>query len=110
MSEDACSCEDPDLVLVKDRNMALPYVSGNPYSRYCRGCSRRYFCKGTLWERAKDKFVIPNNDDEPIPVEDYEDENYFECPKCEHPMFGYPDSCEECGEEYDWGDAKPDDS
>lgn len=103
MSEDGCTCDDPDLVVVKDRNMGLPYVSGNPYSRYCRTCGRRYFCGKSFWKRAIDKFVIPLDDDEPVSVDDYEDENFFECPKCDEPHFGQPESCD-CGAEYQWED------
>lgn len=108
MGERGCSCDDPDLVPVKDLNMDLPYVSGNPYSRYCRGCGRRYFCAKGFWERAKQKFVIPTNGDEPVEVDEYDDDNYFECPECGQPLFGFPDSCEDCGTEYDWGDSKGD--
>lgn len=100
---ESCSCEDPELVVVKDRNMALPYVSGNPYSRYCLGCGRRYFCSESYWLKADEKYVIPNRRDEPVHVDDYEDENYFECPKCEEPHFGHPDGCD-CGAEYEWPD------
>ena len=102
-SDDACTCSDPDVVVTQDRNMSLPYVSGNAYCRYCRNCGRRYFCKKSFWQNIKEKFVIPMNGSEPEPVEDYDDENYFECPKCDHPHFGEPDSCENCGAEYEWG-------
>lgn len=104
MGERACTCDDPDLVTVKDRNMDQPYVAGNPYSRYCRNCGRRYFCANSFWEKAKEKFVIAINGDEPVHVDDYEEENYFECPKCDKPHFGEPDGCENCGADYNWDD------
>lgn len=101
MTESDCSCDDPDLVVVRDRNMALPYVCGNPFSRYCTNCGRRYFCKESFWDNASEKWVIPNGDDEPIPIEDYDEENFFECPECDSPHFGFPDGCE-CGAKYQW--------
>jgi hypothetical protein len=107
MSEDACTCDDPELVAVMDRNMVPVYVSGNKYCRYCLGCGRRYFCKKTFWERAKEKWVIPQGDDDPVPVEEFDDENFFECPECDHPHFGYPDECENCSQPYGW-DEKAD--
>lgn len=103
-ADDACSCSDPDVVVTQDRNMALPYVSGNKFCRFCRGCKRRYFCKASFWINAAKKFVIPKDSDEPVPVEDFEDENYFECPSCDHPHFGEPSNCENCGVEYQWED------
>lgn len=99
-----CSCDDPELVTTVDRNMAPVYVSGNPYSRYCVNCGRRYFCKGSYWEKSDDKHVIPKGDEEPIPVDEYEDENFFECPKCGHPHFGQPDECEACDAKFKWSD------
>lgn len=101
---EACTCDDPNLVTVNDRNMAPVYVSGNKYSRYCTGCGRRYFCKDTFWKNADQKFVIPDGEDEPIPVDEYEDENFFECPECDEPHFGTPDECDACGAPYEWGD------
>lgn len=108
MGERGCTCDSPDLVAVKDRNMARPYVSGNPYSRFCKGCGRRYFCAASFWERAKEKFVIPLGGDSPVSVSDFDDENYFECPQCDAPHFGHPAACE-CGAEYEWSDASADD-
>lgn len=110
MGESGCTCEDPDLVPCQDRNMKLPYVSGNKYCRYCRNCGRRYFCKKSFWQRAKEKFVIPFGDEDadPIPVEDYveeadeRDDNCFFCPECDTVLFGQPEECRECGAEYEW--------
>lgn len=102
MGEDPCTCDDAELVAVKDRNMAPVYVAGNPYSRYCLGCGRRYFCKSTYWKDALKKYIIPRNDDEPVPADEYDDENFFECPQCGEPQFGLPDDCEACDQEYDW--------
>lgn len=104
---DGCDCDDPELVAVKDREKEESYVSGNPYSRFCLNCRRRYFCKQSFWERAKEKFVIPFGDSEtePVPAEEYAEredtDNFFECPKCGHPHFGKPDDCD-CGAEYQW--------
>lgn len=101
-----CTCSDPDLVPVKDQKMSLPYVSGNPYSRYCRTCGRRYFCAKSFWERAKERFIIPQGEDDPVPADEYDgDEEYFECPDdgCHKPHFGQPDGCS-CGAEYVWDD------
>lgn len=102
MAESGCTCDDPDLVAAKDQNMSLPFVSGNPFSRFCRTCGRRYFCAKKFWEKATNRFIIPEGEDEPIPAEDYED--YFECPAdgCSHPHIGTPDECGSCGAEYDW--------
>lgn len=103
-----CTCDDPDIVVVRDRNMAFPYVSGNPYSRYCKGCKQRHFCSKTHWENADQKHVIPEGESEPVHVDDYEDENYFECPKCGNPHFGFPDDCA-CGADYEWPDEAGED-
>lgn len=105
MGESACSCDDPELVVVYDKNMEKPYVSGNRYCRFCRNCGRRYFCKDTYWEQADEQWVIPMGEDEPIPGDQYEaeyDENFFNCPECGHPHFGEPDSCEQCEADYNW--------
>lgn len=107
MGEPACTCDDPDLVTVKDRNMAKPYVAGNPYSRYCRNCKRRYFCADSFWEKAKEKFVIGLGADEPVHVDDYDEENFFECPECDKPHFGMPSGCD-CGADYEWNGADND--
>lgn len=104
MGEAACTCEEPELVPVKDRNMAPSYVSGNPYSRYCLGCGRRYFCKDYVWESSDEKYVIPKGEEEPVPIEEFDDENFFECPECGAPHFGFPDSCGDCGVGYTWED------
>jgi hypothetical protein len=101
---DGCSCDDPELVAAKDRSMEPIYISGNPYSRYCLGCGRRYFCKDTFWENADEKYVIPKDGDEPVHVDDYDEENFFECPECGQPHFGTPDDCDSCGAEYAWED------
>ena len=77
MSDSGCTCEEPDLVPVKDRNMERSYVSGNPYSRYCRTCGRRYFCAKSYWEHAGEKFVIPVDDDEPVRLDEYDGDNHF---------------------------------
>lgn len=106
MGESACTCDDPDLVVVNDRNMAAIYVPGNPYSRFCLYCGRRYFCSNSFWEQADEKYIIPKGDDEPIPAEEYDDENFFECPECDHPHFGFPDECEACGVGFDWPDTE----
>jgi hypothetical protein len=101
-----CSCDDPELVAVNDRNMAPVYVSGNPYSRYCTNCGRRYFCADSFWENSDDKHVIPDGEDEPVPFDEYEAENAFECPAdgCGTVHFGYPDQCDACGQTYKWED------
>lgn len=102
-----CSCSDPDLVVVKDRSMSLPYVSGNAYSRYCRTCGRRYFCKKSFWKRAAEKFIIPRDSSDPVSAEDFAGndtyDNFFTCPGCDEPHFGYPSDCD-CGAEYEWPD------
>lgn len=104
----SCNCDEPDVVPVIDRNLAPTYISGNPYARLCRNCGQRHFCKGSFWEDSENKYVIPraegDEDPDPIPVEEYEDENYFECPKCGKPRFGEPKKCEACGVEYEWED------
>lgn len=106
MGEAGCTCDDPDLVPVKDMNLNLPFISGNPYSRFCRCCGRRYFCAKSFWERAAEKFIIPENEKSPVPAEEYgdgEERNFFECPGCGHPHFGFPESCEgDCDAVYDW--------
>lgn len=104
MGKKGCTCADPELVPVMDLKMRLPYVSGNAYSRFCLCCGRRYFCKKSFWEKANQKFVIPRGEDEPIPVEEYEEENFFECPECGKPQFGTPSECKECAVPYDWGE------
>lgn len=106
MGKRGCTCDDPDLVPVKDCNLLPPYTSGNPYSRYCRTCGRRYFCAKSFWEKAKERFIIPSGEGDPVHTDEYDDENYFECPSCGKPHFGYPDVCG-CGVEYDWGDEVP---
>jgi len=46
--------------------------------------------------------VIPEGESKPVPVEEYDEENYFECPNCDHPQFGEPSECGNCGVEYTW--------
>lgn len=123
MAEAGCSCADPDLVPTKDENMTLPYVSGNPYSRFCRGCGRRYFCAKRFWTRAATQYVIPRGESEPVEYDgddepdeadeadetddesdETDEDNQFECPACDRSHTGYPDACE-CGAEYDWSAA-----
>lgn len=98
----ACDCDDPNLVIVTDRNMAPVYSPGNPYSRLCTNCSRRYFCSKEHWTGADERYVIPKGEEEPVHEDDFDDENLFECPNCGHPNFGQPSECEACGEEYVW--------
>jgi len=102
MSKKGCSCEEPDLVPVNDRNLSLGYVSGNKYSRFCRTCGRRYFCTKSFWEKAAEKFIIPFESKEPVAAGEYDDENYFECPQCGKPHFGYPVDCDDCGVAFGW--------
>jgi hypothetical protein len=106
---DGCDCGDADIVAVSDRNMAPVYVPGNPYSRFCLNCGRRYFCSDTFWKDASEPYVIPKGEDEPIPLSEYGksdefDENAFQCPAdgCDHPQFGKPAKCDACGTEYQW--------
>lgn len=102
----ACSCDDPDEVLVFDRNLAMPYVDGNPYGRFCRSCKRRVFCSEDFWKNADEKYVIPEGEEEPVHVSEFDGdqyENFFECiaENCREPHFGKPSGCG-CGAEYNW--------
>jgi len=103
MGESPCTCDDPDIVTVKDRNMEPSYIAGNPYSRFCKNCGRRYFCKASFWSGDDEKHIIPGNEEEPVSIEEYNDEygNFFECPECGEPHFGEPDECG-CGAVYQW--------
>lgn len=91
-----CTCDDPNLIPVKDGNLDVPYKDGNPYARYCTNCERRYFCAKSFFQKAAEKFLIPEGSNEPV--------HYFECPKCGADQTGEPDCCTDCGVEYEWDD------
>lgn len=107
-------------ILVKDLSMAREYVPGNPFSRFDTETKQRKYCSASLFEKADEKYIIPDDSKLPVPLvvcECCEKDSYrtdddscgrcgepmFDCPKCGSEIHGKPSECPECGAGYKWG-------
>lgn len=88
-------CGHDGVVPVKDRKTDRSHRRGNPYRLVCVACER-HLCMTSKeeWEEHEDRFVLPTESDDPIPV--------FDCPNCGVLVEGQPNECPECGMSYTW--------
>ena len=89
-------CGDNMIPVRNDNKYERTWVSGNPYSFVCEGCGHQKFTSEKYWEKADDRYIIPEGGE----VADIT--HYFDCPKCDTGVEGYPDECPECGTPYAW--------
>lgn len=106
-------------IIVKDLSMARDYIPGNPFSRMDTETKQRKYCSASLFESAEEKFIIPDDSKEPVPLvvcQCCEKDSYrtdadecgrcgqpmFDCPKCSDEVHGQPSECPHCAAGYKW--------
>jgi hypothetical protein len=93
---ETCGCGGTEFIFVKDLNLAKVWKAGNKFARICVDCGNRYFLGKSMWEAARDQFVILDGETDPKPL--------FECPVCGEQVTGWPDKCPYCDAGYEWAE------